>query len=141
MAASKSKLQSFIRTIKYLICCRDTNVRGKGGKIIIISVKKRKVDSLNAEWGGGGSKNENAELRIHSAEETERALLLYLRYLRPWKGRNGAKIIESLVVLKGLTYCKKIASHEDPDVVYFNQKRPIKPSSSSQGDHMTRDQT
>lgn len=61
-----------------------------------------------------GSTNGNAELRIHSAEETKRALLLYLWYLRPWKGRNAAKLIESLGVLKGPTYCKKIALHKIP---------------------------
>lgn len=53
-----------------------------------------------------GSTNGNAELRIHSVDETERALLLYLWYLRPWKGRNAAKLIESHAALKGLTYCK-----------------------------------
>lgn len=53
-----------------------------------------------------GSTNGNAELKIHSVDETERALSLYLWYLLPWKGRNAAKLIESHAVLKGLTNCK-----------------------------------
>lgn len=94
----KNNLPTFIRAIK-----RPHSLLGqkvKGGIIIIIiiwvnricrlfrNLLEWKVDHLEANTRHPmvGSTTGNIELRIHSAQEAKRALLLYLWYLRPWKG-------------------------------------------------------